>query len=258
VLKAESRAEFNVLLNGLSEYFQPVGAHEEGLVEILAVTRWRQRRLFIAEKAEIESAQEFIEWDLDQKEFDEASGFRPVHLNGGLMAKISNPAALDRCLSLLRILKINVETNGIGRGNGNAESILTRLYGVLDESHWKQTPFVMYRRWCMEATYSDDVRRSIECLPAKECARHFLIMIDEEMTKLNAYAVRRLSMRDKRLELESRRCSVPNSPRLDQFFRYGTTLERTFDRTLSQLERAQRIRLGQIVAPPIDVNVSSS
>jgi pyruvate kinase len=30
------------------------------------------------------------------------------------------------------------------------------------------------------------------------------------------------------------------------------------DRTLSQLERAQRMRLGQPVAPRIDVNVSSS
>jgi hypothetical protein len=32
----------------------------------------------------------------------------------------------------------------------------------------------------------------------------------------------------------------------------------TLERTLSQLERAQRMRLGQFVVPRIDVNVSSS
>jgi hypothetical protein len=39
--------------------------------------------------------------------------------------------------------------------------------------------------------------------------------------------------------------------------RYETMLERNIDRTLAQLKRAQRIRLGHPVPPRIDINVSS-
>lgn len=45
------------------------------------------------------------------------------------------------------------------------------------------------------------------------------------------------------------RHALPQSPLLESLLRYETSLERTFDRTLSQLERAQRIRLGQNVPP---------
>src|SRR5262249_23182773 len=39
--------------------------------------------------------------------------------------------------------------------------------------------------------------------------------------------------------------------------RYEGTLERQFDRTLSQLERVQRARLGQFVPPPLKVELST-
>ena len=50
----------------------------------------------------------------------------------------------------------------------------------------------------------------------------------------------------------------PESPALHRLLDYEASLERAFDRTLSQLERLQRMRLGQAVPPQIDVNVSSS
>jgi len=46
-----------------------------------------------------------------------------------------------------------------------------------------------------------------------------------------------------------------NSP-LDRLLRYEASLERTFDRTLNQLERLQRMRLGQPVPPPVKVELS--
>jgi hypothetical protein len=45
---------------------------------------------------------------------------------------------------------------------------------------------------------------------------------------------------------------------LDILCRYEVSLDRALDRTLNQLERYQRMRLGQPVAPPINVNLSSS
>jgi hypothetical protein len=44
---------------------------------------------------------------------------------------------------------------------------------------------------------------------------------------------------------------------LNRFPRYETSIDRAFDRTLVQLERLQRMRLGLPVAPPVKVDISS-
>lgn len=49
VLKSESRAEFDALLNGLRDYFQPEGTFEEIQVEKLATFFWRECRLIVAD-----------------------------------------------------------------------------------------------------------------------------------------------------------------------------------------------------------------
>lgn len=51
--------------------------------------------------------------------------------------------------------------------------------------------------------------------------------------------------------------SMFGQPPLDLLLRYESSLERAFDRTLSQLERLQRIRKGQPVLPTLDVNVTT-
>ena len=253
VLKGESQAEFDALLNGLREDFQPVGTLEEGLVEMLAVTRWRQRRLLIAEGAEVEAGRMFVAWDFLQKRREEAAGFPPVDRNGGLVAKISNREALLGSLELLTVLKTNIETHGF---NDAAAEILKILYGTLDEAHWRVSLFRYYRAWSSAASDADV--REPEGSPSSEgFKRYFLEQIDEEMKKLKSHLLEQTSIESHRLKLESVRRSVPDSPRVDQLLRYWTTLERTFDRTLSQLERAQRMRLGQPVPPRIDVRVSS-
>lgn len=53
----------------------------------------------------------------------------------------------------------------------------------------------------------------------------------------------------KRRQLEKERSNVPGVLALEGLLRYEASLDRTFDRTLSQLERAQRIRLGQNLLP---------
>jgi hypothetical protein len=86
----------------------------------------------------------------------------------------------------------------------------------------------------------------------------FLRDITEEVARLERYKQERASTESKRMRLEMLRRSVPDSPRLDQLLRIRTALERTHDRCQAQFERLRRIRLGQPVAPPIDVNISSS
>jgi len=47
-------------------------------------------------------------------------------------------------------------------------------------------------------------------------------------------------------------CEIPDTPELDRLLRYEASLERSFDRTLSQLERLQRMRPARPVAPAIE------
>jgi hypothetical protein len=57
--------------------------------------------------------------------------------------------------------------------------------------------------------------------------------------------------------LEMLRDVGPHLPDMDSFVRYEAHLSREFDRTLNQLERAQRLRLGQPLLAPIKVDLST-
>jgi hypothetical protein len=81
--------------------------------------------------------------------------------------------------------------------------------------------------------------------------------VDAEMTRLQRYEQEQASIASSRMKIEAQRQNVPDAPRLERLLKYETGLERAFDRTLNQLERAQRMRLGQPVRSPINVNVSS-
>jgi hypothetical protein len=139
LLKGEPRSDFDSLLSGLRDDLRPEGMLEKTLVEKLVSLIWRQRRLLMAEGAEIRMSAEFF------------------HIND-----LTDP----------------------------------------------DTQF--------------ETRERIA-----------------EKKKLNAIAR-----------------NVPNG--LDRLLRYEASLERTFDRTLSQLERLQRIRLGQPVPPSINLNVTTA
>jgi hypothetical protein len=49
---------------------------------------------------------------------------------------------------------------------------------------------------------------------------------------------------------------VPTQGTLDRLIKYETHLSREFERTLHQLERLQKMRLGQPVAPLINMQIS--
>ncbi len=76
---------------------------------------------------------------------------------------------------------------------------------------------------------------------------------------------RRLIIADGRLDIRSKTgfleidgLMLTPPLELDLLIRYDTTLSRNIDRILNQLERHQRMRRGEPVAPPINVSVSSS
>jgi len=257
VLEGESQSEFRALHNGLREDFQPVGTLEEVLVEKLAALLWRNRRLIIAEAAEIRVAATFCEWDLRERHREEASQFPEPRWNGGLIKRIANPEALEGCLSLLRRLKDGIEETNFDTKCD--EEILDHLFGSYYDrrADWRQG--IRYSYWCWSGYVALCKEKGEEGLATfQRCKDEFLAELRHEVKRLERYKKEQVAVLTNKLELESLRQYVPDSTRFDRLLRYETTLERSIERLLNQLERTQRMRQGEPVPTPINLNVTTS
>jgi hypothetical protein len=108
------------------------------------------------------------------------------------------------------------------------------------------------------AECSDEEREEHDYATPKECVAYVLKAIDGEIKRIKDYQRRYASISAEKLKIEMLRNKVPDSPALDRLLRYETSIDRAFDRTLAQLERIQRLRLGQPLPPAIKVDVSGS
>jgi hypothetical protein len=255
VLKGESQAEFDALLNGLRNDRQPVGTLEELLVEKLATLFWRNCRLLIAEGAEIRASSEFVVSDKQELQWQEVSRLPQLSLNGGLIRWIANPHSLQGCLNLLRGLEEGIEARGFVPNLDRV--ILTTLYGRYEEGNWLHTLPCSYLLWSRVAAVSEEERKQNglpSCLDAKE---GFLAELRKLIEWLCLYEKEQLRILAGKLGLESLRQNVPDAPRLDRLLRYETSLDRSMERTLNQLERLQRMRLGRPAPLSIDLNIKS-
>jgi hypothetical protein len=260
ILHGESRQEYCAMFEGLREAIQPIGKLVELVVETLAIITWRYRRFLTAEGAEIQKGTVFLELDQQRKKEEEADKLEVSRLflegvgqNPGLIQKLRDPYILARCLRLLVVLRQGIEARGFDREQDS--EILKKIYG--DNGHLFSTLPNSYSIWS-EAVEASEKERQRGGYPAPEkCKKNILDAIDKEIKGLEAQKQAYASMESRRTELERLRLNVPDSPQLDRLLRYEAALERAFDRSLSQLERLQRMRRGQPVAPRIDVNLST-
>jgi hypothetical protein len=250
VLKGESQAEFNALLNGLRNDDQPVGALEELLVEKLAALFWRNRRLLIAEGAEIRARSEFIEWDRNERRRNTDP---PISLIfSGLIRGIGNPDVLQQCLDLLARLKERIDKNGFDLESDKV--ILAKVYGTDKD---QKTLFYSYAAWLSTSLCPEDERQREGYATPEESKDNFLDELNQEIKRLGRFQKEQQAILSAKLKVESLRQNVPDAPQLDRLLRYETSLERSIERTLNQLERLQRMRLGRPVPPSINLNINS-
>jgi len=264
LLKGESREEFVVLLKGLRTDIRPVGTLEETLVEKLAVLIWRYRRLIAFETGGIRKNIEFPGSDETNDSREEGANKLTLEVRyigqpaewdpRGLIRDITDPTISRQCLELLNELQANIETAGF---NPNKDrEILRRIYGT--EKHLRPTVRDEYEIWSNEAACSEKEPHKNEHASPKQRAAKILDAIAKETKRLDNEDRERREIASARAEISRLRASVLRLPDLDRLLRYETNIDRAFDRTLSQLERVQRLRLGQPVLPAIKLDVSSS
>jgi hypothetical protein len=142
------------------------------------------------------------------------------------------------------------------------KAILTKLYGSYEErdekENWKKTLFDSYLDWLRTSLCSEEVRKQQGYASPQKCVKHFLEEVNAEIQRLERFRKEYTKVSASKLELESLRRSIPEGPQLDRLLRYESAILREIDRTLNQLERLQRMRLGQLVPPPINLNVTTS
>ena len=259
VLPGESRQRYLALLKDLREALLPVGGVEDLLVEKLVAIAWRHRRLLNAESAEIRRASDFYAWDETMRQSREAKTTEAEvaksisYSDTSLIREIRNPVILKRSLELLSELRQNIKATGFDRDrDSGALSIIygshTNLHGDLKQS---------YDDWAATAELSEEERESQGCATPEQCTKYFLSDLSKEIGRLQTFQRQQNAIESKRAKLEVQRRCVPESKDVDRLLKYEASLERSFDRTLNQLERIQRQRRGQPVPPRIDVNIST-
>jgi hypothetical protein len=264
LLKGESRSELQNMLRGFRKSFVPEGAVEELLVEELVVNSWHQKRLWLAERAEILKSSKFLEdeWRLAQEDEGEEISRRTEpdrwgnHTESlvGLIWNIHNPNVLDACLDLL--VELRQGTQATGFVEGRPDELLCKIYGDPKKPHLRLTLHENYSLWRKMANATEE-ERAREGYPAPEqCKETVLRRISHEIKRLEAYRGQLESIGRERMNLEVLRQSVPDSPGFKRLIRYSSSLKRDFDRTFGQLERIQRMRRGQPVPPRLDVNLN--
>jgi hypothetical protein len=256
VLKGESREEFGSFQKSLRKAFQPGDAFEHVLVNKLVVSLWRQRRVLIAEVAEIQKGRDSVKWDEEREQEEGAAEIlrNPANCIGGLITTIAIPTLLDACLELLAKLKNGISRNGLNRERDR--EILSKLYGEYQQEDLRNTLFSSYIFWFCCAYGSDEIRQDNLFTSTEKAKQEFVREIEREEKRL--YRIRKDSAAraSARLIQISLTRNIPASAEMDRLLRYWASIDRDIDRILKQLERHRRIRLGQPLLPPIDLNVA--
>ena len=267
LLANESKTEFDSLLNGLREDFQPDGMIEGVLVEKLATLLWRHRRLIIAEGAEIQGDVKGLEWDRQTEQFDEAEELekppppRALPKVGEpegyvrLIGKIRNPYVLEKCLAGLAKLRSQIAARGFSEDSDL--KMLIYIYGPRTYRPVRETIFDSYGTWANTAAAWKKKPQPDGTPTPAECLQNVLRAIDAEILRFQNLQKEYAVVEASRAKQDALRRDVPDSAGADRLLRYEASIERSFDRTLKQLERIRRARLGLPVPPSVDVNVST-
>ena len=250
---AEDPAEFAALSQELVSQFQPQGTVEEMLVEKIAVAYWRLRRAYRYEAG-------LIRQELDTAAEKYYGKYRPDgekkhRTEEQIDAEIAQEREgiaywrQDRT-DLSRMHKEGTPLESIYQWKENWELLQRKVRDLLPEDLDDEDDFGPKElRECLnkDANWSDDdIWKALIDDCAQRIARH-----QRQIEALE----REREKNQQRIELLKVLGNVPSKDELDRLLRYEGAIERQFYKALNQLERLQRLRAGDHVPAPIQVDV---
>lgn len=244
----ESAADYRRLLESFRESFRPVGGIEELLVEKLAMLAWQEARAVRADAAVVMRQTEYVRQSRRDRLIADSEGL-PLDVTvtmEGIAYSRDNHYLLGKAVKSLESLQRAIEKRGFD---------VTVDEGLLKAVYGKRTfrEGVLLKYHC----FSEQIQKTTDETERKNIQNIFLQILKKEIEHLRDKVAAIQARDEKMVSIEEETLSIPMGMELDRLLRYRTYLERSFDRTLAQLERLQRLRAGQPVPPTLKVDVTS-
>jgi len=249
----ERKVDHDKLVGELRDHFQPEGTFEELLVEKLAMLCRRHRRLLIAESAEI--LKERSDRRLQREALELEDRVNSNKSERGLTEFLTNPFVVERCIKLLTDWRGRIHQRGY---DAYWDFNVTRiLYGrfraeELDASTQREVKEMFANSGLKNRDIrSDQEKQEFE---SKEYTT-LLSQLDKHIELLQLVKSTSESISAELTQYERDSQLVPRAENLDRLIRYEAHIDRSFDRTLNQLERSIRMRLGHPSPPVLNIDM---
>lgn len=251
----EDPREFEFLLEELQADLQPIGVLEQILVEKIAAAYWRLRRVLKSEQGEIEQGV------LDRRhdnisDHELRQQFATVHGLDLLFSRLSRTViGIENLQEVLEQVRKEVVKNGFV--TESMQKLLNCFFGkecVRVAMPCKILSQIAEKN--MELSKLDPAKELVNKPSAEKCKERILSILDKESRRLDATIDEVSVVEEHHQKSTVARLSLPSQEASLKILRYETTIQRQFARAMDQLERLQRRRLGDMVPPPIKVNIS--
>jgi len=250
---AEDPAEFDGLSQDLKDQFQPQGTLEEMLVEKIAVAYWRLRRAYRYEVG------------LIRRELDAATDkfYNKTKWDGEKTHRTDEEIDAQIEQEQEGIAYWQKDRNDLARMR-EAGATLDAIY------HWEENWEDVKEAVIDELPDDLDNEAGVKPKELRECLNRALNWSDEQIWQaLIAACDEQVAQHRRQIEtLEKERAknrqkievikklgNIPSKDELDRLLRYEGAIERQFYKALNQLERLQRLRAGDDVPAPVQVDV---
>jgi len=252
---AENPEEFNSLLEALQTQLAPEGTLEEMLVEKIAVAYWRLRRAYRYEVGLIRQELDTATDDF----YDETDDYKDTKVNK-MDEEIEQQIEQEKD----GVEYWKKDKRDLTRMHKNGKS-LDEIYDWEDNWDWLQDK-VSYglpigddgERQFMDPKM---LREFLNNDPDWNDDRIWETLIEicdekiDEHKKEIADLEKQKQQNKLKLQVIKKLGNIPSKDELDRLLRYEGAIERQLYKALNQLERIQRLRSGDNVPPPVEVDV---
>ena len=270
----ETVEEFYSLIDGLGEYYAPVGVVEELLVQTVATCWWRKARVLRAENGEIRRRLDTAAVDLALRNSDEVNLYLMLRqLDLGLFN--AENGGDDKVSTRERWLAMQAAQNNL-RGHHSGLTYLSVLLQkakseiASEDGISEKTRMGIVEAFCFwdclfaltcsnagppELKVDDQPPAIVEEKESGKKLADVVAFIDERLERISLFRGYALEREKLNRDSETRSFSLPPAVATDKLLRYEAHLDRQLYRAMDQLERVQRQRRGDNVPPPLNINL---
>lgn len=236
----ESIEEYELLLNGLIEHFKPLGTMEEMLVEKIAVSYWRLRRA------------NYYEVGLIRKELDNYKNYDKTDIaNEKLKELIDEKLEIESLLIVMDKMK------------DEEKKELTNFYSQKWRLAWHCLALDLDEKNPLHSDWAYKGSKEIHQIIIES---YHTPNINDLWLQLNIHhsdIISEIEIQKNRIreieysaERETMVKGLIPEKELLKLMRYEASIERQFYKALNQLERTQRMRIGETIPAPISLDIS--